>query len=371
MKLPGRNDDIYTVIEGFKDYEYTNCIAYEMAIRNDEVKSLLREIVNYPLYEYSPFEDKHFELDKELESIYFIDYKIRRHIEKGYDFFIEVHHKEFSDMLNYVKFRQILKREEFKEDILNNLIEDEKKVLNYYYKNFEKLEFVWDKHTTEEDRIHTNSKPLVRKICGINADGKLITEEDEKKAIIEDRNFLQFKRPRLSIPKDLDKTINISINPNLPLEELKAYIEHIKLEYDKENSIIKSPLELLGEEISAETIDFKNMTSKEWADCFFIYDYYKLSTDNQKTTKLQNLQDLLTEYNGFKVEKTKEEIRKSKNRNDNSKFKIISFEAYTRLKDEVYNNKEVKPFYSIATIKDRLKLMTSLIDELKYKTLIS
>jgi len=40
-ELPKRDDNVYKEIEAFEDYEYTNCIAFEMAIRNDEVKSLL------------------------------------------------------------------------------------------------------------------------------------------------------------------------------------------------------------------------------------------------------------------------------------------------------------------------------------------
>ena len=36
-KLPQRDDLIYKEIEEFKDYELTNCIAYEMAIRSQDL----------------------------------------------------------------------------------------------------------------------------------------------------------------------------------------------------------------------------------------------------------------------------------------------------------------------------------------------
>ena len=42
IKLPKRSDSIYKEIEEFEDYEYSNCIAYEMAIRNKEVKRLIK-----------------------------------------------------------------------------------------------------------------------------------------------------------------------------------------------------------------------------------------------------------------------------------------------------------------------------------------
>ena len=35
-KLPNRADEKYTRIENYEDYEFTHCIAYEMAIRNEE-----------------------------------------------------------------------------------------------------------------------------------------------------------------------------------------------------------------------------------------------------------------------------------------------------------------------------------------------
>jgi hypothetical protein len=43
--LPKLTDSIYKEIEEFEDYEYSNCIAYEMCIRNKEVKRLF-EILN-------------------------------------------------------------------------------------------------------------------------------------------------------------------------------------------------------------------------------------------------------------------------------------------------------------------------------------
>ena len=47
IKLPKRKDPIYKEIEEFKDYEFTNCIAYEMAIRNKQViKIFNNEILN-------------------------------------------------------------------------------------------------------------------------------------------------------------------------------------------------------------------------------------------------------------------------------------------------------------------------------------
>ena len=43
IELPQRDDNIYKEIEAFNDYEFTNCIAFEMAIRNKEVKSFYQK----------------------------------------------------------------------------------------------------------------------------------------------------------------------------------------------------------------------------------------------------------------------------------------------------------------------------------------
>ena len=48
-KLPQRDDLIYKEIEEFQDYELTNCIAYEMAIRNKDAAkkiAILKRINN-------------------------------------------------------------------------------------------------------------------------------------------------------------------------------------------------------------------------------------------------------------------------------------------------------------------------------------
>ena len=44
IELPKRSDSIYKEIEAFEDYEFTNCIAYEMAIRNKEVINICNKI---------------------------------------------------------------------------------------------------------------------------------------------------------------------------------------------------------------------------------------------------------------------------------------------------------------------------------------
>ena len=66
-----------------------------------------------------------------------------------------------------------------------------------------------------------------------------------------------------------------------------AYISKIKDDFDKNNSIIKTPLELLGETL--EKSDNKKTPKKPkasvYADWFYIYDYWKYEKALGKTDK--------------------------------------------------------------------------------------
>ena len=94
-------------------------------------------------------------------------------------------------------------------------------------------------------------------------------------------------RKQLPLPIEYDNQISIIINPNLPKEELIAYISKIKDDFDKDNSIIKTPLELLGETL--EKSDNKKTPKKPkasvYADWFYIYDYWKYEKTQGKTDK--------------------------------------------------------------------------------------
>jgi hypothetical protein len=75
INLPKRSDSIYKEIESFKDYEFTNCIAYEMAIRNDEV---INKVKNFNSFNFEDFKKAHIELKEDFflnkEIIFGLDY---------------------------------------------------------------------------------------------------------------------------------------------------------------------------------------------------------------------------------------------------------------------------------------------------------
>lgn len=378
--LPKRTDVIYKEIESFEDYEYTNCIAYEMAIRNDKVKQLLEKIDSLPIYndkyEESYYTDEYYIIDKELEKHYFINYKIRKHLKFSYKSYLKEFHEVFFNRAEYVKVMQIIEKKVFGKDIIEELTNYEEKVSNYFYKNLERISFKYDKFTTEEDRTHLNSRRLMKRIYGITEEGQFIEEDEEKKAIIENRAFLMFKRPRLLIPQDLDKTIALTINLNLPSEELIAYISKIKDEYDKDHSIIKSPLELLGKALDkAEKIKSKAVPKdkekrkKAMADAFYTYDVWKILELHYAQRAIE-----------LKVEQ-KKEIKAVKQNINYDKHDKKS--AILEIKEK-YNDllmQYTKPYLKIEiatqlnistdTVEKLHSLMIKYIDNLKYKELIT
>ena len=66
IKLPKRSDSIYKEIEEFEDYEYSNCIAYEMAIRNKEVQKVIIDFDKC----ISIDSNEYFELVNKLENFF-------------------------------------------------------------------------------------------------------------------------------------------------------------------------------------------------------------------------------------------------------------------------------------------------------------
>lgn len=363
--LPKRSDFSYKEIEKFEDYEYTNCIAYEMSIRNKELKELLKEIVNYPLYEFSPYKDKHNELDEKLEKNYFINFKIRKHIEKSYEEYLKKYHKEFYERRECIQIMKAFRNKEFEKHIIDNITEYEEKVQNYFYNNFERLKFEYDEFTTEEHATHENSRPLIHEVYVVKIDGEfeLVDKESPCIAVIENRNFLRFKRPRLSVYKELDKTIKFNINPNLPKKELIAYISKLKDVYDEDNSIIKSPLELLGENF--KKADNKKINKKLIADKFFIYDYIKarqekIKSDNElysqvykeEVQNIKNNHELTRKYKEIQLKELKKEFEENTNTRINELFEDIKGFPSATVKRYYY---DIKPF----------------IDDCKYKELIT
>ena len=272
-----RSDRIYKEIESFEDYELTNCIAYEMAIRNDEIIKFLK------------------------------------------------------------KRRQLEKKTKFTEDELLNLIDD-KKLISYgfRYPNLFYLMKRYNKNKVFFNRYEILGQQITRYI---NGEQKLYTNYSKKEQLRDVEVILEanFKRPKLIFENA--KKAKVELNLSLPKNELIAYISKIKDDFDKDNSIVKTPLELLGEE-------FKK------ADTLVCNDKGKCFDSRAILTKQQKMADMFYIYDALKEGFTQRKIQNE----------IYNYYADNGIETKTMDAKTLKRYKEIAV---------DYIDNMRYKELVT
>lgn len=257
-KLPQRDDLIYKEIEEFQDYELTNCVAYEMAIRNKEAAKKLVILKRIETLKY-----KIIEKTRARTNNYYSSYKkypiiFKDIIEEGLisrlkkEFGINYNYSEIEENPTGIKFVRYTSL--YSEAMRSELLSFDKKFRHKTKTNF------------------------------ITKQGYIIEQIYNKKREIKSEISSNFKR---ELRINNTSSIKVELNPNLSKEELIAYISKIKDDFDKDNSIIKSSLELLGETL--EKSDNKKIPKKPkasvYADWFYIYDYWKYEKTQGKTDK--------------------------------------------------------------------------------------
>lgn len=378
-ELPKRCEKKYKEIENFKLYELTHCIAYEMAIRNNEVQKIIKEIEDLTRIQTLQISGLHYttsigcEPFKETEDLTQIQTLEMTGLNyEGADNITSIECK----ILNLYK---TLEDEYYivynTKDVILSTSDEQFQYVNYYEPDDQFDTFQSDimfYSNQENSNKHFKANCIVKDAYAVFQGGNIEGSEINVNKIVP--NFKKSMR--------VFNQTQVALNLALPIEQIKAFIEIIKKDYDEENSSIQSFKQLLGLKSDEEAEKIMSLTQAEWADCFFIYDYYKASNDQKKTTTIQALQEYLTEYNGVKVKKSKEQRQRDKNKNDNKVYEIIPYQIYRKSNpiefinnkpyDKLYDKdfKDHKPFYGDETIEDRLIMMQLLIDNLKYKTLI-
>lgn len=301
--IQSRDNDIYKEIDNFETYELTPCIAYEMAIRNDDVKTLLKRydkitaMMDDPEYQYKRYLGKDdfetsknnplYGLPKEYQNLSYEEYE--EVVAKKFDIyeeFIEGNYKKFID--EYIDRSNELGMSHL--DKLKKRIEDEL-INNYLIYPTGYIRDVPGATYFYKEEITNSKKDENKTIIGNEhmKDGMFIRFEE----IIHDE-FIQVQGTNIKnteyyvnniIPNfhrqvNDQNQINIPINFSLPLEEIIEYITKVKKKINP-----KTPLELLGEKldkandmsnikVGKETLDATRgeESQKKFADMFFIYD---------------------------------------------------------------------------------------------------
>lgn len=366
-KLPNRADEKYTRIEGYEDYEFTHCITYEMAIRNENVKKLTNALEKLNSLSFDIFSNFSSELNSEnkiinLEELINKIMSLSKTLNANnpLEASSEIHNKFSTDLDN--NHKQIIK-----EKFIQIIDENEKDYLISIMKNYENpnitpLLLKYKENDLEKlfNKANLQDKFILIDLLKTSIQDKLAFEYfvvDEKRSIIpkdienfidKDTNYeptpeinyhfnavftnpnykenciheIGYKAYQGAYEKDNSFTINkviqnftqplrifntmdISINPSLPLNDILAFVKKIKEDYDKNNSF-KSFFEFTEEDLNLQndktTLDKKiSFTKEKWADMFYIYDYFQFYSSNEnkinkgKTVKnVKSNEDTLT-----------------------------------------------------------------------------
>lgn len=318
-KLPNRDDKIYKEIENFEDYELSNCIAYEMAIRHSNVKKLLKQI-KIPNYHDSSMSNEEQEKESNVKLM-LADY--------GFGIFETFDSPNAGEITTSYTYKSGV--DDYVGSVYTNK-SNRKEVL--------------------EDRVKEGSNILHLDSLALN-----------------------FARPELSL--NYEHSFKVNINLSLPKDELIAFITKIKDDFDKDNSIVTTSFELLGKE-TLPADEIKDMPKKDlkkvYADMFFVYDYInylepifcnsleKLKSEMNNILKEINQRKDLDKYDKkSQIEEIKEEYKIDKKEFSKDKIKIGA-ERIIANDDLIIRASKVERYY---------KIMKQYIDELKYKELIT
>lgn len=330
-----RSDAIYLEIESFADYELTQCVAYEMAIRNYQNLSSINEVINY--YKTNNIAQEAFydeelgeiisspkdELTRKLNQLILIPYIVA---DGGFiadtdylidrDDFLQNLFESFDtykDKRINPKIYDII----FDEYLLNYCTEtrginsEDARVVTYEDAEITALEkrsfrdgysiFTSISTPSEYAYIPINSKDQ-------NSDTRLIESVEDFQLLIdlelhdqlsyETKITTNFKRPKLKLSYLYNvMPTKLEIDINRPINEIISLVEHIKKDFDCNKSLFKTPIELLGEQIKradnmiynkeGKRFNGKSILSKQQrlADMFFIYDALK---DKMTQRQIQN-----------------------------------------------------------------------------------
>lgn len=282
MKEIKRSDKQYVEVEEFADYELTQCIVYEMAIRTREIQNLIKQINTYLIENEKAvamslicmLDKKTTIRDREnLENIYssLLDFCQQIPVISLADKFIDKRLGE--PLLLFIKTLRHIKNETINSD-------DSK---SYLFKNNSQLGKIGLKSCLREKTNKRNGYSIIHKAEGISPvnQGFAISLARQDSYI-----ELNFSRPLISLIDCHTLDTKLFVNLNRPKNELLALVEHIKNDFDR-NKLLASPMELLGVEVNKANELMYDGTGKPFnprdtlttqekiADMFYVYDSYQ------------------------------------------------------------------------------------------------
>lgn len=358
--LPLIDDPRYELIKNYNDFEFTNCIAYEMAIRTDKfqkAKFILQTIEDikyvYPFYNRASDDEVKTFIQNMKESLQYLHSDIKKIVSKHLDnkdankninkmlenILLDLGKERDSsllmlkdmgilnvtsflsqDMLDFTNGKFILldqkKRSLTLSDFRNGL-----ELLITFYLPKEMIYKKVDKNSNFEKLVNNNVEEIVTTISeNINSYYIYISSNFIPLSILSkvsisifDSEFMDMLKKHYSKYQYIDvqpnytrpllhfinaKIINLPINLNFSKNELISLVSKIKDDYDNKESLVKTPIEFLGEKLEKFKIpnSEKKLPSKAkqdkkiaFANAFCVYDLDKVLTPifnkNKKETR--------------------------------------------------------------------------------------
>ncbi len=283
-KLPKRSAPVYEEIENFKDYELTECIAYEMAIRNDEnienIKNFIKNFLakDFIDNDYQPIlEQKNFKASK-IDS-----FKLTKNMINPFELYLNYpFFKDLNDFITNEKNKYIKEAKRRKEAFIKKYSHSDNINYDLDGKKFDDL-FFNKKIYKKTDKLDTNNKTIYHRLIGnnfFNSYTRYIENNETKENTIMLAEITpKYSRPSLYIPFEINKNVKLNLNLALPLKDLEDFIIRIKKVFDNDNSITLSANEFIGNKLLVIDKDTKSILSnaKKMADAFYIYDCLKLN----------------------------------------------------------------------------------------------
>jgi hypothetical protein len=358
MKIPNRGDKQYTDIEKFKKYELTHCIAYEMAIRNDEVIDTIHSFVNNfikhdrYLYKYQDYKKCYDDSQKLLES-----FIAPNELYLKYHFFNELNkiiadiqseereNKKLFEKIeleasktklnnNYIDeffYNEVKKNiDEDSEEAINNKIRDLKhtqSISNILLKPHKDIYFKQD-FGESQTRPNTFIEEEKTKLYY-----SLIVHHKEENSVSVAHNDISpiYQRPLYLDFKDR-KERNIILNMSLSEDELVDFIKRLKSKQKFKKSMFKTVFELTNdEEIHSNSTldDYKDNirvpnVQSNYSNMFYCYDCYKLGIDEKEIKgKIQSFRQSKGDYSEIKKSTIQKYIEHGINYIDKKMYKQL------------------------------------------------
>lgn len=288
IKLPKRDSRVYTDIEKLKDYELTNCIAYEMAIRNDmnikNIDKFVRKFLSEDLINNNYqiiLDQKDFKASKEY-SYNLTDNMISPFglYLKNYSFFEELRNFINNEKKKYKKFQEGRKKI-FIENDFNNINFD------LEGRDFDKFFFYKDEYKNT-DKIDTNKKIIYNHLVETNfftSFTRYIKNKGTNEAEIKPAEITpKYSRPLLYIPFAQYKTVKLNLNLELPIKDLEDTVRKLKQEFINDITFTLSPSEFDGSKLTSIDKEIESILSNQTkvSDMFYVYDCIKLNITQRK-----------------------------------------------------------------------------------------